>query len=55
MQANQTWVRTNTEKLTLAVSLELATAKWRVALHDGQRCALRLECCPAQSIRYPYL
>jgi transposase len=37
MQANQTWVRTNTEKLTLAVSLELATAKWRVALHDGQR------------------
>jgi transposase len=28
---------THTEELVLAVSLELAAAKWKVALHDGQR------------------
>ncbi|MGO4809399.1 IS110 family transposase [Cupriavidus sp. 2MCAB6] len=28
---------TGTEERVLAVSLELATAKWKVALHDGQR------------------
>jgi transposase len=28
---------TSTEGLVLAVSLELATAKWKVALHDGRR------------------
>ena len=29
--------RTVTEPIVLAVSLELAAAKWKVALHDGQR------------------
>jgi transposase len=28
---------TGTDELVLAVSLELAGAKWKVALHDGQR------------------
>jgi len=28
---------TGTEELVLAVSLELAAAKWKVALHDGRR------------------
>ncbi|MBB5463272.1 hypothetical protein HDG33_006949, partial [Paraburkholderia sp. Cpub6] len=28
---------TRTEEPALAVSLELAAAKWKVALHDGQR------------------
>jgi transposase len=28
---------TGTEERVLAVSLELATAKWKVALHDGHR------------------
>ena len=29
--------RTSNEELVLAVSLELAAAKWKVALHDGRR------------------
>ncbi len=32
-QANMT----HSEALVLAVSLELAAAKWKVALHDGRR------------------
>jgi len=30
-------VSTGTEARVLAVSLELASAKWKVALHDGHR------------------
>lgn len=29
--------RSHPEEVVLAVSLELATAKWKVALQDGQR------------------
>ena len=28
---------THSEEVVLAVSLELAASKWKVALHDGQR------------------
>jgi transposase len=36
MRTDQTFT-TGGEELVLAVSLELAAAKWKVALHDGQR------------------
>jgi len=36
MRANPAYT-TSTEPLVLAVSLELAAAKWKVALHDGRR------------------
>ena len=35
MRTDQAYTRT--EELVLAVSLELAAAKWKVALHDGRR------------------
>ena len=36
MRTDQTFT-TGGEELVLAVSLELAAAKWKVALHDGRR------------------
>src|ERR1700726_2030671 len=36
MRADQTFT-TGGEETVLAVSLELAAAKWKVALHDGRR------------------
>jgi len=36
MRTDQTFT-TGGEETVLAVSLELAAAKWKVALHDGQR------------------
>ena len=36
MRTDQTFT-TGSEELVLAVSLELAAAKWKVALHDGRR------------------
>ena len=36
MRTDQTFT-TGSEELVLAVSLELAAASWKVALHDGQR------------------
>jgi transposase len=36
MRTDQTFT-TRGEEVVLAVSLELAAAKWKVALHDGRR------------------
>src|SRR5258706_13488353 len=36
MRSDQTFT-TGSEELVLAVSLELAAARWKVALHDGRR------------------
>jgi hypothetical protein len=36
MRTDQTFT-TGSEELVLAVSLELAAASWKVALHDGRR------------------
>src|SRR5258705_11280134 len=36
MRTDQTFM-TGGEEVVLAVSLELAAAKWKVALHDGRR------------------
>jgi len=36
MRTDQTFT-TDSEEPVLAVSLELAAAKWKVALHDGRR------------------
>jgi transposase len=40
---------TYTGHMVLAVSLELAAAKWMVALHDGR--AIVLQCTPSRNRR----
>ncbi|HSV57963.1 MAG TPA: IS110 family transposase, partial [Variovorax sp.] len=37
MRTDQAYPTHSEEVIVLAVSLELAASKWKVALHDGQR------------------